>query len=279
MEYSLKYGKSELPLGAGALTIGRGAGCQVTLDDALVSRQHARVTIEGETVSVEDLGSRNGVMVNGKRIDARTALSPGDRLVVGSVEFELRAQPSGRGGQVGSSTIADDYRTLDGERSPVVDLAEEDESTVHTRQPEAFDLLGSVVERAIRAGHHDEAERLLHGHVWSLLTDAKRGNKIPPATKAAAARHAVTVAEGSGKGIWVDYVFELYRAGPDVLPLSVINDLSRVIPKLARVDAGAIREYVRELNRAATSFGPAERVLFSKIAELERAAVMAATRE
>jgi len=62
----------------------------VLLDDATVSSLHARLTPQGDQVVVEDLGSRNGTLLNGRRLKAPTALSPGDRLGIGpNVELEV----------------------------------------------------------------------------------------------------------------------------------------------------------------------------------------------
>jgi hypothetical protein len=72
-------------------TIGRSRDCDVVLDDAGVSRHHAEIRPSGSGWTVADLGSTNGVMVNGRNIRGAHALEPGDRLELGSTEilFEL----------------------------------------------------------------------------------------------------------------------------------------------------------------------------------------------
>jgi pSer/pThr/pTyr-binding forkhead associated (FHA) protein len=62
----------------------------VHLDDPTVSSLHARLTVQGGRVVVEDLGSRNGSLLNGRRLKAPTSLSPGDRIGIGpNVELEV----------------------------------------------------------------------------------------------------------------------------------------------------------------------------------------------
>jgi two-component system cell cycle response regulator len=63
--------------------IGRGHDTTVRLHDDGVSRRHARIVNDAGTISVEDLGSANGTLVNGRRID-RHALQDGDKIQVGS---------------------------------------------------------------------------------------------------------------------------------------------------------------------------------------------------
>lgn len=72
-----------------ALTIGRGRGNSIVLDDMLVSRHHVRITADDDGLVLQDLGSRNGTYVNGHRVD-RTALHEGDRLGIGATTFEVR---------------------------------------------------------------------------------------------------------------------------------------------------------------------------------------------
>jgi hypothetical protein len=71
------------------LTIGRAAGCHVSLpDDTFASSLHARVFGRDGSVYVEDLGSTNGTYVNGVRLAAPTVLRPGDQLQVGNTVLE-----------------------------------------------------------------------------------------------------------------------------------------------------------------------------------------------
>lgn len=58
-------------------------------DDASLSRKHVRFTCDAEDWWVEDLGSKNGTLVNGIRIAAKQVLAPGDRLSVGHLLITL----------------------------------------------------------------------------------------------------------------------------------------------------------------------------------------------
>ncbi len=68
-------------------TIGRLPECEVTVTDASVSRRHARIQREGDRWTVTDLGSTNGVVLNGTPIAGTAELSPGDRLELGGIVF------------------------------------------------------------------------------------------------------------------------------------------------------------------------------------------------
>jgi pSer/pThr/pTyr-binding forkhead associated (FHA) protein len=74
---------------ADELTVGRAAGCQVTLDDTYVSQIHARVFVRDGQVYVEDLGSTNGTYLNRGKVAGPMLVGPGDQLQVGSTVLEL----------------------------------------------------------------------------------------------------------------------------------------------------------------------------------------------
>lgn len=67
----------------GEAFIGRSPSCTLALDDARVSRRHVRLVVERGQARVADLGSRNGTLVNGERLEGEVVLLPGDRLQVG----------------------------------------------------------------------------------------------------------------------------------------------------------------------------------------------------
>ena len=69
-------------------TVGRSSGAEFTVDAALVSRLHCRLTAGAAELQVHDLDSTNGTFVNGTRV-TDAILKEGDRLGVGRVEFVI----------------------------------------------------------------------------------------------------------------------------------------------------------------------------------------------
>ena len=61
-------------------TIGREAGNDIMIEDSQISRHHARLTRQGNSYVIEDLGSTNGAFVNGRRVSTPIMLSNGDML-------------------------------------------------------------------------------------------------------------------------------------------------------------------------------------------------------
>jgi len=77
------------PLGD-EITVGRAAGCQVTVDDTYVSQLHARVFTRDGQLFVEDLGSTNGTYLNRVKVAGPMVMQRGDRLQVGNTVLEVR---------------------------------------------------------------------------------------------------------------------------------------------------------------------------------------------
>ncbi len=80
---------------ATGIRLGREPGNEVWIDDAGVSRQHARVILHNGAVWVQDAGSRNGVFVNAERVADHRTLKPGDQVTVGGHSFVFELQDPG----------------------------------------------------------------------------------------------------------------------------------------------------------------------------------------
>jgi hypothetical protein len=82
----LNVGGKRHPLAGNEAVIGRSRECDITLEDANVSRRHAELRRENGAWWIVDLGSTNGVEVNGERVE-RARLGHDDRIVLGRTEL------------------------------------------------------------------------------------------------------------------------------------------------------------------------------------------------
>jgi len=80
----LVFGGKRMVLTGSRMVIGRSREADVVIEDANISRKHAAVERSGPSWVIEDLGSTNGVLVNGRRIGAAQPLNPGDRIELGT---------------------------------------------------------------------------------------------------------------------------------------------------------------------------------------------------
>lgn len=88
--YRLIWGNREVALGPGENLFGRDEDAVVWIDDALVSRRHARIVIDEKGAVLEDLGSRNGTYLRGKKIEAPRELVDEDQVKIGPASMIFR---------------------------------------------------------------------------------------------------------------------------------------------------------------------------------------------
>lgn len=82
-------GRCALDAAQPEVTVGRGSGNVLVLEDGMLSRHHARCFLKENRAWVEDLGSRHGTFLNGHRVDEPAAIKEGDRLLVGRTEIRI----------------------------------------------------------------------------------------------------------------------------------------------------------------------------------------------
>lgn len=286
MRFRLRYLHHDLELSEGQFAVGRSAGCQLSLDDPLVSRRHALLVVSKDGVTIEDLQSRNGVIVNGQRIGGRTAVRAGDKIVIGSQELTLLEgrESAGRetaSHQVGKRTLPKMPAAADvGDRVssfPPIDQpvsSDPDAEPSMVRRADAFNLLGGVAEKALAMGRADEAERLLASPLADVVEASRAGKRLSPWLVDMAARFAAKLATATAKGAWADYVIELYDAQVRPCPAPVIDELYNAFRKVNAIDLARLRGYVAGLREKQAGFGPAEKFLLQRLEGLERLAAL-----
>jgi len=86
----LIWGECEIALAEGENILGRVPEAVAWIDNSSVSRRHARVVVENDAATLEDLGSKNGTFVGTRRISGRVALENGCEIRVGTVPMRFR---------------------------------------------------------------------------------------------------------------------------------------------------------------------------------------------
>lgn len=272
MSFRLRYLQHNLELTPGEFLIGRSAECQLSLDDPLVSRKHAVLAVTDDGVTVRDLGSRNGVLVNGRRIDGAAAVSDGDRITIGSQEMTL----------VRRSDVEDDeanvrrrFATQTLTSMAAAGASSNPAAREVSKRVDAFRLLASLADKALALGKAEEAERIVVSLMMDVLAAVERSaSDVPTETIEQATRYAARLAGATGKGSWVDYTVRVYAAVRRPMPAAVIDELYAVMRKVGPIDLARLRAYVESLREAASSFGPAERFLLQRAEGLERLAAL-----
>jgi serine phosphatase RsbU (regulator of sigma subunit)/pSer/pThr/pTyr-binding forkhead associated (FHA) protein len=104
------------PIARDSVILGRHPECDVVLDAGAVSRQHARIVKIGDDYLVEDLRSRNGTFLNGRRVEGQEKLAENDQIKICDLVFTFHAgSPESVAGMIeraehGAVTMVDDAR-------------------------------------------------------------------------------------------------------------------------------------------------------------------------
>lgn len=280
MPVRLRYLAHDLEVPSGQFVIGRTPDCQLSLDDPLVSRRHAVLTVSGESAIIEDLGSRNGVLVNGTKIDKTQLLADGDVIKIGGQELTLTGVRGTRADEVERArteqrmhtmTDLEDLEDIDDSETTVGPLPGHFHPTPNPdRRVHGLTLIGSVATKALALGRADEAERILFRALHDLLAKASAGEEIPRDVVESASAFALRLAAATTKGAWVEYVFDLFNRAKLLLPSRQVDELYSVVRRVKHVDKAIIREYVAFLKSREPTFGPSERFVLQRIESLER---------
>jgi predicted component of type VI protein secretion system len=83
----------DIPVDRAMVVVGRHPQCDARLDSIRVSRRHCCMTEDSGEVVVRDLGSTNGIRINGQRVEAGR-LRPGDELSIAHIRYRLEGTPS-----------------------------------------------------------------------------------------------------------------------------------------------------------------------------------------
>jgi DNA-binding winged helix-turn-helix (wHTH) protein len=93
VKYWLVWETRQIALSEGENILGRAPDAGIWIDAPGVSRHHARILLDGAGAAVEDLGSKNGTYVRGRRITASAPLNDGDQIRIGSILITFRIPP------------------------------------------------------------------------------------------------------------------------------------------------------------------------------------------
>lgn len=291
MHFRLQHGRHEVPLPRGIFIIGRGEAAQLTLEDPLVSRRHARLTITDAAVTILDLGSQNGVFVNGERIRQTRQLQVGDRVLLGEQELVLLGTAdSGRHVRAARHDTAPPPshvtpRSLPRPApvreprpshpdaappgreprvpSPPPARALDPEESTQSRS--LLEILDDMTTRALADGRTEEAERLLDAHLRRLLDSA--GSASGEVLRDASLL-ALRVAEATESARWFDYVVDLHRQIGRPPAQSVLASMDPLAKRLRGVDPERLRDLVRGLEHRASTLSQEDRLALVKLIEL-----------
>lgn len=220
--YRLRFLLQEMEITGSEVVIGRSPTCHITLEDPLVSRKHAIIKIRDEQAVIVDLGSRNGVRLNGRIIQSEHGLRDGDRIRIGTQDlvFLVANQPAVASRPTGFMRVCDACRTPYPEGVEAcphcgAPTSTDDDTVSAIAEPRrawTLDLLSEVIERALSMGRVQEVEKLLGRAADEVDSRLRAHEKIDAQHLHQVAGYAVQLARLQGEATWVSWATTLYMS-------------------------------------------------------------------
>ena len=239
--FRLRFLLQEFDLPPGDTLIGRSPECQITIEDPLISRQHGRIIVQGGVATFVDLGSRNGSRVNGRPVGDPVLLVDGDRVRLGAQELVfLKVDSDPRAIRAtGAMRLCSRCKTPfpEGPQScphcghSITAVTEEDTVSgigVPVRRGWILQMLGEVLERALRTEKLSEADRLLK-RAAEETEDRLRLGEIDGAQLSRIAEYALQLARLKSDPRWAIWVLEMHRRAVVVPSAAVVEGVGNLL--------------------------------------------------
>ncbi|HEY3818681.1 MAG TPA: FHA domain-containing protein [Polyangiaceae bacterium] len=278
--YRLRFLLQEFDLPRGITVIGRSLDCNLTIEDPLVSRQHASIIVDDEGGSVEDMGSRNGVRVNGLQVRGATPLRDGDRVRIGTQDFVFcRVDPLGKAHSktTGVLRLCAKCRLpypREMVACPNCEATEQtDEETLsgsfgsENQTAWSVQLLVEALERALTLGRLSDAERIARRATAQVEELVVAGGAIDTKALAALAAQAVATTLATNDPTWVLWAIDIYRRTDRVPPIEVVERVGEAASKHQGVVRAALATLLQHLDGTARTSSPSD---VDSIARLEQ---------
>jgi FOG: FHA domain len=265
----------------GDFVVGRSPGCQLLLDDPRVSRRHARFRVADHRLTLEDLHSRNGTLLNGVTLRGPMVLSHDDLITIGSQELRVAMVPDGDVILPGERLSAPDggfgditligglpalINVLPGERLSAPDGGFGDITLIG-----GLPALINVLDHTLRAGDQEEVERIL-GQLYHELDEEWRVRARLPSTAVLESITRITLVHAmlTRRCPWIDRLFALYHRLRVVMPPSLIDDVSTILLQARHQPSPQLREYSEWVHGEVGRLGPSERFAYQRLEHLLR---------
>jgi hypothetical protein len=250
----------------GAYVIGRGQECQIVIDHPSVSRRHAMLTVSADGATIEDLGSRNGVSVNGEQLSGRAALKGESRVQIGSQEFIVFVTSGGASFDL--FTSADQLHAgvtpsrRDGFVPDTMAVVVQEDARSPVDHEAAFDK----ALRALSDGLPHEALNLAGMNLLELQRSLAAGRRIDYRISKLAGNVALRLAQAKAGDHWIDYVFELYTQLDVLMPRDAVDALLKMADTAKPVNPEVVTRYLGHMAQSEADMDGNEKTMLKRIA-------------
>ena len=209
--FRLRLFAQEFDLHAGTTRIGRSPLCEVTIDDPAISREHAVIEVGEEGAVLRDLGSRNGLRVNGKKVVGDVWLAANDRIRVGNQDLVFGHNASYARETRANADVAETCE-IDARLTPL-------ESASRTAW--WLEMQTGLLHDALRGGLIDDARGIVRRMEVGMRERLESNEPYDRSVLETALAAVLELARAEDEPRWVELVFDALRdfravPGPDL---------------------------------------------------------------
>jgi urease gamma subunit len=287
-KYRLIYQSSNIEAPEGSFDIGRANECNLILDDPSVSRVHATIVNENDTLFLEDRGSRNGCIVNGNRITGRVQLFDGDRITIGHQSIRVvaldRVSSADRTLGLVSCAACGSWIASNESQCPQCGAARSagpgsdpratfvvKDSQGRVKKPELRKtqqpqfMVAALLQKAINMGRFEEAEKLLANLMESAVKREQRGDKIDEREIEEVTRGTFAIAEATRSPKHISNLFAFHHARGTLMPRETIEALYDLVKKVGYRSCPEMANYLAFLSTKVPGFSPGEKFVHRRL--------------
>lgn len=229
--FFLRVGDHVRKLEPGELVVGRSSKADVRLDDDMVSRRHCIIHV-GDGIVLEDLSSRNGVLVNGARVAKRSELRHGDEITIGRHRLVITE---------GRATLPMNTPDPSALRETIP------HDTQETKTGSIYEMFSATATTALESGDLEAAQNLTSNLFVSLRAAFAR-SQDPGDAFGDGVSLGLRLAREARDRRWIDRICVLHSAAGRIMAPAVVAELEALDRDGVQAPS-AIARYANELRK------------------------------
>jgi hypothetical protein len=279
--YRITYKNTNIEAPEGEFLIGRGNDCHLVLDDPSVSRIHAVIEKKGADLFIEDKGSRNGVIVNKKRIPERTLLQEGDQVVIGHQVIRIAVMKEASSPERTQGIIrcpscggwsSGDANTCSACGRPFTVTPDSPTkalkaATAVSGRP-SFSTLCELASKSIQVGKVDEAERLMETVFSAVKSRIADNEPISPQEFEQISEVMLALAKADKNPNRISQIFTIHHMAKRLMSRDLVEMLYNSVRPTGYLACPEMTRYLSFLDAQSERLSPGELFVYRRLTGL-----------
>lgn len=287
LRYRIIHQNTNIEIPAGRFLVGRSPECHLVLDDPSVSRTHVAIVLDDAGLFLEDLGSRNGCILNGNRVEGQRKLQDGDRIVIGHQIIRVVAMERLAGADrtmaLGNCKACGTWLSLDDKVCTHCGARREDALPGSEARPversaapaakrgepgpdqEPISMMSGLVLKAVNMGKLDEAARFLDNLLGLAAKRVDSGSVMTESDLQAVGDATIAFATASKSPETLSRLFAFFHAAKVLMPRATVEKLYEAVRIAGYRRCPEMTRYMAALSSRTGELSPSDRFIHRRL--------------